>query len=212
VNADERIHERLKVVFVPNYNVSLAQIIIPAADISQHISTAGYEASGTSCMKFCMNGALLLGTWDGANIEIMDDVGHEQGYLFGLRDSDVEAARVERKSPTYKLDLRLNNVLKQIEGGMFGPASEFAPITLATRNNDHYLVASDFADYIATHEQIEKDWAEKDKWFTRSIVTSVNMWRFSSDRSIYEYAGRIWNIKPCRVPPPITVTSATAPK
>ncbi|KAH7825836.1 starch phosphorylase [Monocercomonoides exilis] len=203
VNKDESIMDALKIVFIPNYCVSLAQIIIPAADISEQISTAGYEASGTSCMKFCMNGALLVGTWDGANIEIVEEIGANQAYIFGLKAEEIEGARARRHSPSYTLPPSLTAALDAIDGGKFGNPADFAQFTDNIRNSDHYLVSMDFEDYIKTHKKIEEDWAKKDEWGRRAILNSIRMDKFSSDRSIIDYSEKIWNIKPCMVPQPI---------
>lgn len=203
VNADPSISGALRVVFLPNYNVSSAQVIIPAADISEQISTAGYEASGTSCMKFCMNGALLVGTWDGANIEIVEEIGREQAYLFGILTEEVADYRKRRSEPGYVLDPNVDTALTAIEAGMFGDAEQFGPFTSNIRENDHYLVCDDFAAFVRTHKQIERDWEDKDAWARRAILTSVRMGKFSSDRSIIEYSKAIWGITPCVVPSPI---------
>jgi len=209
VNNDPSIKGLLKVVFVPNYNVSLAQIIIPATDVSEQISTAGYEASGTSCMKFCMNGGLLIGTWDGANIEIMAEIGQEQAYMFGLKAHEVPNARAQRQSPTFVMDPRLDEALKAIESGMFGNPEDFAPFTNSIRNNDNYLVACDFPAYVDLHRRIETDWKDKEAWGHKAILTSIRMDKFSSDRSIIDYSEKIWGIRPCKVPAPIQESQMT---
>ncbi|KAK2956243.1 putative Glycogen phosphorylase 1 [Blattamonas nauphoetae] len=209
VNNDETIGDALKIVFLPNYNVSSAQVIIPAADIHEQISTAGYEASGTSCMKFCMNGGIIIGTWDGANIEILEEIGAEQTYMFGLKTEEVEEGRRQRHAPNFKMDSRLEEALLAIEGGLFGPKDEFMAFVDSIRHSDHYIVANDFPLFMAAHEQVEKDWLEKnsqgvrEKWGRRAILSSIRMDKFSSDRSIIDYSEKIWKIKPCMVPAPI---------
>jgi starch phosphorylase len=151
VNHESQIGELLKVVFLPNYNVSLAQIIIPAAEISQHISTAGMEASGTSNMKFTMNGGIIIGTLDGANVEIIEEVGEENTFIFGARVEEVEDLRKKmyETSPEDYLPSELKEVIDAITSGMFGSKDELTQLVNTIRNrNDYYLVGADFRSYL----------------------------------------------------------------
>lgn len=201
VNNDPEIGNILKVVFIPNYNVSLAEIIIPASDISQHISTAGTEASGTSNMKFVLNGGLILGTIDGANIEIGEEIGEENIFFFGVKADEVEDIRHLNRYRKIEMDPDLRNVLDSIEKGTFGDAKIFEPLVATlTVGGDYYLISKDFASYIEA--QADADAAYKDRvgWAKKSIMCTAGMSKFSSDRSINEYAEKIWKVKPCTVP------------
>ena len=200
INADERTSEYLKLVFIPNYNVSLAEIIIPASDISQHISTAGTEASGTSNMKFVLNGGLILGTVDGANIEIGEETGDDNIFLFGTLTPQVEDIRYKQ---TYggkgaEPDPKLESVLESIQSGAYGEPVIFEPL-LNTLLNDFYLLHKDFTPYLNAMAKVDACFQDKPKWAQKSILAAASMGKFSSDRSIEEYAKRIWNIKPVRV-------------
>jgi starch phosphorylase len=157
-------------------------------------------------MKFCMNGALLGGTGDGANIEIGEEIGAEQAYIFGLRVKDIDDARKQRFSASYVLDPKLDEALKAIESGMFGNPAEYQPFTESVRNHDNYLIASDFDSYVKTHQKIEADWRNREQWGRRSLLTSIRMGKFSSDRSIIEYSNNIWGLRPCVVPTPVRDT------
>jgi len=200
VNNDKTIDNMLKIVFIPNYSVSLAEVIIPANDINEQISTAGYEASGTSCMKFCMNGGLIVGTWDGANIEIAEEVGEENIFLFGAKKNEVEAIRRQGSSC---IDERLYNVLKAISSGMFGAADWFNKlIGQFWSGNDYYLVAADFAAYLEAQSKVDELWQRPNEWNKKCVMCVSKMGKFSSDRSMKEYASNIWNIEPC----PLTET------
>ncbi|KAL7411695.1 glycosyltransferase family 35 protein [Mrakia frigida] len=204
VNADKDVGDYLKVVFIPDYSVSLAEVIIPAADVSVQISTAGTEASGTSNMKLSLNGALMLGTVDGANIEIAEKVGEENVFFFGFLTPDVEAQRrenlfhpvpVEKKSPA------LAAVFKAIESGMFGDYHVFAPlIESVTQHGDNYLVADDFESYLDAQALLDETFKDRESWITKSITTVANMGFFSSDRAVATYCEEIWNVEPLRVP------------
>lgn len=210
VNADAQTERYLKVVFCPNYNVSQAELIIPASDISQHISTAGLEASGTSNMKFAMNGGLLLGTLDGATIEIRDEVGPDNVFIFGETADNVERARAEWKAGRIAIDPRLSEVLDVIEKGMFGDPAPFKMILDAVRYNDYYLVQADFTSYLQAHEEVDRVWRDRTEWTRRSIMTAMRMGKFSSDRSISDYCRRIWNVEPCVLPTPLATDEARA--
>ncbi|KAJ3020905.1 UNVERIFIED_CONTAM: Non-essential glycogen phosphorylase [Siphonaria sp. JEL0065] len=201
LNEDPQTSEYLKLVFIPNYNVSLAEIIVPASDISQHISTAGTEASGTSNMKFVLNGGLIIGTVDGANIEIGEEVGEENIWLFGTLTPDVEDVRhAQRYRPTV-LDPALDIVIKSIQNGEFGEPSIFEPlISTLTFGHDYYIISKDFHAYLETLATIDTAYKDKSAWAKRSINAAASMGKFSSDRSIQDYATNIWNIKPVTVP------------
>ncbi|KZV93629.1 glycogen phosphorylase [Exidia glandulosa HHB12029] len=199
INEDPDTKEYLTMHFLPDYSVSLAEILIPASDISQHISTAGTEASGTSNMKFCLNGGLLLGTVDGANIEIAEEVGEDNVFFFGHLTPAVEDLRhqhvyhpvpVEERSPA------LANVLKEIQSGRFGDAAPYEPLLNTIYQNDYYLVSDDFDSYIQANEIIDKEYkSDPVGWVKKSITTSAKMGKFSSDRAIMNYAEEIWNIE-----------------
>jgi glycogen phosphorylase len=198
VNNDKDIKDLLKVVFVPNYNVSLAEIIVPATDLSEQISTAGMEASGTGNMKFGLNGALTIGTMDGANVEMFEHVGTDNIFIFGLTADEVEARRkqgvdghaVVESSP------RLRAVLKALAQGLFsnGDASLYQPIIGSIYNGDWFMVGSDFDAYIAAQKKLSNLWREQQDWTKIAIHNSVHMGWFSSDRTIREYARDIWNV------------------
>lgn len=201
VNNDPEIGDILKVVFIPNYNVSLAEIIIPASDISQHISTAGTEASGTSNMKFVLNGGIILGTVDGANIEIGEEIGEENIFFFGVKANEVEDIRHLNRYRKIEMDPDLRNVLDAIERGTFGDPKIFEPLVATlTVGGDYYLISKDFASYIEAQADADEAYKDKVGWAKKSILCTAGMSKFSSDRSINEYAERIWNIKPCSVP------------
>jgi len=200
VNSDSDIGDLLKVVFIPNYNVSLASLIVPAADVNQQISTAGTEASGTSNMKFCINGGLIIGTMDGANVEVAECVGEENMFVFGLRAEEVDQARENMRKGLIPIDPRLKEVFAAIEGGRFGSADALTPIIQALHNNDRYLVIADFAMYCDAQKQMDEAWKNKKEWLRRSILNTAGSGMFSSDRTIHQYAKEIWNVKACPVP------------
>ncbi len=199
VNNDRRIGNKLKVLFLPNYNVSLAEIIIPAADLSEQISTAGTEASGTSNMKFSLNGALTIGTMDGANVEIHEAVGDENIFIFGMSAEEVEQRR-STYNPRfhYESNAELRKVLDQIVDGSFGRTEPelFQPIVDNLLNGDHYMLLEDFASYVRSQDEVSRTYQDQEKWTRMSIINALNMGRFSSDRTIGEYAKDIWGIEP----------------
>ncbi|KAI8098924.1 glycosyl transferase [Halteromyces radiatus] len=197
VNNDESIDGLLKVVFIPDYKVSLAEIIIPASDISQHISTAGTEASGTSNMKFVLNGGLILGTVDGANIEIRDEIGQDNIFMFGTLADKVSDLRHHQKFYGVLIDANLQGVLDFIESGVFGEASIFNPlIDTLTYGGDYYLISQDFDDYLNAQDKVDQTFRDKSLWAKKSILCTSGMGFFSSDRAIRDYADKIWDIKP----------------
>jgi starch phosphorylase len=199
VNSDPDVAGRLKVVFLPNYSVSLAEAIIPAADLSEQISTAGMEASGTGNMKLALNGALTIGTLDGANIEIRDHVGADNIFIFGLDAAGVQARMAE---PNYAeaaiaASPRLKAALDLIEAGGFSPEEpgRFRPIVDDLRHNDRYLLTVDFDDYWRVQRSVDKAWTDPKTWWRTAILNTARMAWFSSDRSMREYAEEIWRVR-----------------
>ncbi|MEM0943452.1 MAG: glycogen/starch/alpha-glucan family phosphorylase, partial [Pseudomonadota bacterium] len=200
VNADPVVAGRLKVLFLPNYNVSLAERLIPAADLSEQISTAGMEASGTGNMKFALNGALTIGTLDGANVEIGEAVGAENIFIFGLKAHEVAERRNAGTKPEAAIAASpaLEEVLSQLEDGTFSPEDpgRFASIAEDLRHHDWFQVAADFEAYRAAQRQVDRVWRDPDTWTRRAILNTARMGRFSSDRTIRGYAADIWGIAP----------------
>lgn len=203
INNDERLKGRLKVVFIPNYSVSLAQLIIPAADISEQISLAGTEASGTSNMKFALNGALTLGTLDGANVEILDNVGKDHIFIFGNTVEQVEALRREGYRPFdyYQNDEQLREVIDQIIRGDFSPEepNRYHSLIQGLQYHDYYQSFADFRSYVEAQKVVDKKYQDRDAWIASTIQNMVNMGFFSSDRTILEYAKNIWKIEPLKL-------------
>ena len=203
INNDERLKGRLKVVFIPNYSVSLAQLIIPAADISEQISLAGTEASGTSNMKFALNGALTLGTLDGANVEILDNVGEDHIFIFGNTVEQVEALRREGYRPFdyYQNDEQLREVIDQIIRGDFSPEepNRYHSLLQGLQYHDYYQSFADFRSYVEAQKAVDKKYQDRDVWIASTIQNMVNMGFFSSDRTILEYAKNIWKIEPLKL-------------
>ena len=201
INNDRRIGERLKVVFVPNYDVSMAADIIAAADLSEQISTAGTEASGTGNMKLALNGALTIGTRDGANIEILEEVGEDNMFIFGLTADQVFSLRSQGYEPMgyYHTNAELRQAMDMIGTGYFCTEEprRFAPIIESlTAGGDRYLVLADYADFVACQERVDSLYCQPAEWARKAILNVANMGKFSSDRTIAEYARRIWNVKP----------------
>jgi len=198
VNNDPAVRDLLRVVFMPNYNVSLAEAIIPAADLSEQISTAGMEASGTGNMKLALNGALTIGTFDGANIEISEHVGADNIFIFGLRANEVEDRRRQGldAGATIAASPLLAEAIKLMESDILarGDVSRFTPLTSALRHNDYYLVTADFDAYFETQRRLDTLWRSAPEWSRVSIHNIANMAWFSSDRTISEYARDIWNV------------------
>jgi starch phosphorylase len=202
VNNDNSIEDTLKVVFIPDYNVSVAEIIIPASDISQHISTAGTEASGTSNMKFVLNGGLILGTVDGANIEICEEIGEDNIFMFGNLAHQVDDLRHAHRYRNVPMDPALQAVINDIESSHFGDSRIFAPlINTLTNGKDYYLISDDFQSYLDAQKLVDEAYMDKEGWARKSILCSANMGKFSSDRAMQEYAEQIWNIEPVPVSP-----------
>ncbi len=203
VNADPDVAGRLKVVFLPNFSVKLGQELYPAADLSEQISTAGKEASGTGNMKFSMNGALTIGTLDGANVEIRDEVGPENFFLFGLTAEEVARALAEGYRPwdLYEGDAELKSAIDLVASGLFsrGDLGLFAPLVDHLRWHDTYLVLADYASYLACQERVGEAYADSRRWTRMSILNAARMGRFSSDRTIAEYCRDIWRVAPTPV-------------
>jgi starch phosphorylase len=200
INADPVVQGRLAMAFVPNYSVSLAQAIIPAADLSVQISTAGTEASGTGNMKFAMNGALTIGTLDGANVEIRDEVGPENFFLFGLRTDEVQALRKSGYEPMRYIQQSpdLIEVLSLIDSGFFsfGEPDRFRPITEALRHHDPFMVCADFEAYAATEAKAAELYRDPLEWSRKSLLNIAGASRFSADETIRRYAAEIWGLQP----------------
>jgi starch phosphorylase len=195
VNADPLVAGRLKLAFLPNYNVSLAEAIIPAADLSEQISTAGMEASGTGNMKLALNGALTIGTLDGANIEIGERVGAENIFVFGLTAQEIETIRRGGPRPdAIACSPRLKRVIDQIESGVFSPEEpgRFQPLVEALRSDDRYMVAADFEAYWSAQRRVDELWRHPSAWWRASVLNTARVGWFSSDRTIREYAEDIW--------------------
>jgi len=203
VNQDAALAERLHVVFLPNFNVKTGQKVYPAADLSEQISTAGLEASGTGNMKFAMNGALTIGTLDGANIEIRDEVGHENFFLFGLTAAEVlqQRARGYRPRDYYERDPELKEALDQIAGGHFCPGQPdlFRPLVEALLNHDHFMLLADYRHYVNCQEQVSLAYQDPAAWARKSILNVARTGYFSSDRAIREYCERIWKVAPVEI-------------
>ncbi len=204
VNNDERIQGKLKVVFMPNYRVSLAEKLIPAADVSQQISTAGYEASGTGNMKLAMNGAITLGTLDGANIEIAEEAGAEYNAIFGLEVDEVKALKAKGYNPWdyYYANPELKAVLDWFDTDFFTPGrpGELSSIKRALLDGgDTYLALADFESYSEAQKKVDAMYRDKKAWAKAVIVNSATMGKFNSDRSIQDYCDNIWYLKPCTV-------------
>jgi starch phosphorylase len=203
VNADASVAGRLTVLFLPDFNVTHAQRIYPAADLSEQISTAGKEASGTGNMKFMMNGALTIGTLDGANVEIREAVGSENFFAFGRTVEEIAALNQRDRAPRqrYEANPELREAIDQIRSGHFsrGDASLFRPLVDALLDRDEYLVLEDYADYIACQDAVNAAYRDADRWTRMSILNVARSGMFSSDRAIREYQDRIWHARSVRV-------------
>jgi starch phosphorylase len=201
VNNDERVGKLLKVVFLPNYSVSLAELIMPAADLSEQISTAGTEASGTGNMKFALNGALTIGTLDGANVEMRDSVGAENFFIFGNTTPQVADIRASGYQPRdiYEANPELQRVLDSVRDGAFSPTepARYQQIFDALVSwGDHYLLLADYASYIEAQEEVDALYRDPDAWTRMAILNVAGMGAFSSDRTIAQYAHEIWKTRP----------------
>jgi starch phosphorylase len=203
VNKDPDVRNRLKVVFLPNFSVSLGQKIYPAADLSEQVSTAGKEASGTGNMKFAMNGALTIGTLDGANIEIREEAGAENFFLFGLTAEEVYKMKADGYEPMqyYQNNRELRGVIDRIAKGDFSYGDEklFKPIVDALLYHDPYMLLADYQAYADCQAQVSEAFKDRDKWTRMSILNSARMGKFSSDRTIQEYCREIWHVEPVQI-------------
>ncbi|MHC9293697.1 glycogen/starch/alpha-glucan phosphorylase [Mycobacterium sp. LTG2003] len=198
VNNDPAVNQFIKVAFVPNFNVQNAQLIYPAADLSEQISTAGKEASGTGNMKFMLNGALTIGTLDGANVEMRDEVGADNFFLFGLTEAEVARVKAQGYRPADYIAANdeLAAVLGLIELGQFsgGDTEVLRPVVDSLRNSDPFLVTADYAEYVACQDQVSAVWRDTDAWTRMSILNAARSGKFSSDRAITEYCDDIWGV------------------
>lgn len=200
INNDENANKFLKVVFIPDYKVSVAEYLIPAADLSCQVSTAGFEASGTSNMKFALNGALTIGTYDGANIEIREAVGAENFYLFGLTEEQIRSRRMTyNPRQIYENSEYIKRILNAVNSNMFADKNypqQFQPIFDSLLNNDYYFILADLEDFNQTLQQAAKDFQDKNAWAKKALMNVARIGYFSSDRSVMEYADHIWHVKP----------------
>ncbi|MBQ3034468.1 MAG: glycogen/starch/alpha-glucan family phosphorylase, partial [Alphaproteobacteria bacterium] len=200
VNNDPRVKDQLKIVFIPDYKVSVAEYVFPGADVSEQISTAGYEASGTSNMKFMMNGALTLGTLDGANVEILAEVGKENFYLFGLTAEEVAQKHMQdsyKPWDLYNSNLSIKRVMDALTNGMFTQGEDnnlFIPIFQNIMFKDYYMLLADFESYAEAQEKIFADYVNPLKWSKKALLNIANSGKFSIDRTVSEYAKEIWNV------------------
>jgi len=203
IDADNSVRDLLRVVFIPDFNVKSGQVIYPAAELSEQISTAGKEASGTGNMKFSMNGALTVGTLDGANVEIREQVGAENFFLFGLTVEQVMSLKQSGYNPRYYYESNpvLRQVIDQIASGAFSSGDQqlFRPIVDSLLNKDEYLLLADFQSYVDCQEGISHAYLDQEHWTRMSILNTARMGMFSSDRSIREYANNIWHVEPLRL-------------
>ena len=206
INNDPRIGNLLKVVFIPNYRVSLAEVLIPAANLSEQISTAGTEASGTGNMKFALNGALTIGTWDGANIEIAENVGLDNIFVFGNRTERVAELRGGGYQPHsyYVGNFDLKTAIDRLAEGAFSPEEpeRYRDVVNALRETDYYQLLADYADYVAAQERVDELYRKPAAWTKSAILNVAGMGVFSSDRTIHEYATEIWNVQPLEMKAP----------
>ena len=197
VNADQRLHDHLKLVFLPNYGVSLAETIIPAADLSEQISTAGTEASGTGNMKFALNGALTIGTWDGATIEMAEAIGVEDVFVFGHHAESIDKLRALGYQPRWiaQQNAELRAVLDAIAGGLFSPGEphRYQALVSDLLNADRYFLLADFADYVATQYRVDALYAQPMQWYAAVARNIAGMGGFSTDRTIRDYVGSVWS-------------------
>jgi starch phosphorylase len=200
INRDPDMRGRLKLVFLPNFNVTNGQHVYPAADLSEQISTAGKEASGTGNMKFCMNGALTIGTLDGANIELREEIGAENFFLFGLSAEEVQAqkSRGYRPMDYYAANQQLREVIDLLRSGFFtrGDTALLQPLLDNLMQYDPYMLFADFASYIECQDKVSAAFRDPEHWTRMAILNTARSGKFSSDRSIREYSRDIWQVEP----------------
>jgi starch phosphorylase len=203
INNDPGVNSQLKVLFLANYNVWSAEMIFPASDLSEQISTAGTEASGTGNMKYSLNGALTIGTLDGANIEIMEEVGRDNIFIFGLTAEQVNSLKSAGYRPRdyYYRNQELKQAIDMIGSGAFSPGNPnlFKPVVDTLLELDHYLLLADYASYIAAQDEVDRLYLQPYEWARTSILNTASMGKFSSDRTIGEYAREIWGIHPEKI-------------
>ncbi|TAK56348.1 MAG: glycogen/starch/alpha-glucan phosphorylase [Bacteroidetes bacterium] len=203
INSDPDVAGKLKVVFLPNFNVKNAHAVYPAADLSEQISTAGKEASGTGNMKFSMNGALTIGTLDGANVEIRDAVGEDNFFLFGMTTDEIRNLRMEGYNPAqyFESNKELNDIINLLTNGIFskGDFSLFKPLVDSLLYYDEYMLFADYESYIQCQDMVASTYRNKELWTTKSILNVARIGKFSSDRSVREYSEKIWNVKPVQI-------------
>jgi starch phosphorylase len=203
VHGDPLVRDRLRIVFLPNYNVKLGHRVYPAADLSEQISLAGKEASGTGNMKFAMNGALTIGTLDGANIEIREEVGADNFFLFGLTAREVEQKKTEGYIPHeyYEANPHLREALDSLSAGEFshGDRSLFQPLVDSLLNRDEYMLLADYQSYIDCQDQVDAVWRDHDRWTRMSMLNVARIGKFSSDRAIRDYCADIWKTWPVKI-------------
>jgi starch phosphorylase len=199
------VNEKIKIVFLPNYRVSLAEKIIPAANLSEQISLAGTEASGTGNMKFQLNGAVTIGTLDGANVEILEEVGKENIFIFGLTAQEVEQRRpFYNPWDVYNADDEIRRAVQMIERDFFSMMEPeiFRSVTKSLLEwGDYYMLLADLRDYILTQERVDAAYQDRDGWDRKAIVNVARGGKFSSDRAIQQYASEIWHLEPCAIAP-----------
>ncbi|MEW8126893.1 MAG: glycogen/starch/alpha-glucan phosphorylase, partial [Candidatus Thiodiazotropha endolucinida] len=202
IDNDPAVSDRLKILFIPNYDVTTASDIIPAAELSQQISTAGMEASGTGNMKLALNGALTMGTMDGANVEMHENIGADNIFIFGLTTEDITRLNRQGYQPRrhYDSDPVLKRVIDMIANGFFSPEepARYRLITDSLLNNDHFKVIADFKSYLEVSDRADQVYLNTAEWNRRAILNTARMGYFSSDRTIQEYAEKIWHVKPIR--------------
>jgi starch phosphorylase len=203
INSDPLVKGRLKVVFLPDFSVKLGQRVYPAADLSEQISLAGKEASGTGNMKFAMNGALTIGTLDGANIEIREEVGADNFFLFGLTTPEVEQTEARRlqSARIYESNPDLREALDALSSGEFsrGDRNLFAPLVNSLLNSDDYMLLADYQSYIDCQDRVSLAYKNQDEWTRMSILNVARIGKFSSDRSIRDYCADIWKTWPVKI-------------
>jgi starch phosphorylase len=213
VNADPDVADRIKVVFLPDYNVSINELVVAAGNISEQISLAGKEASGTGNMKLALNGAVTVGTLDGANIEIRDLVGASNFFLFGLTADDAAALQRAGYSPRtyYDNDGELKAAVDAIVSGTFsgGDRQAFEPVIASLLNRDEYMVFADYRSYIDCYDRAEAAWADQERWTRMSILNTARSGFFSSDRTVRDYCRDIWHAEPVPIAPGTEVDSQT---
>lgn len=200
IDNDPAVSDRLKIIFIPNYDFTTASDIIPAAELSQQISTAGMEASGTGNMKLALNGALTMGTMDGANVEMLENIGKDNIFIFGLTTDDIDRLNRQGYEPRYyyESDPSLKRIIDMIANGFFSPEepTRYRMITDNLLNCDHFKVLADFKAYMTVSDRADKVYNNPTEWNRMAILNTARMGYFSSDRTISEYAEKVWHVKP----------------